>query len=265
MNKKSFNSKFLSLVMAGACMSLTAAAQSITVKGHVQDTQGEPVVFATVTVPGTKTTTQTDADGNFRINVAAGSNIRVAYIGYKTAVVKANGTLVVTLEDNSTLNEAVVVGYAKVKKTDATGSVTAIKPDDMTKGITTNAQDMLVGKVAGVDVATAGGTPGAGASIRIRGGSSLNASNEPLIVIDGLAMDNEGVKGLSNPLAMVNPEDIASFTVLKDASATAIYGSRASNGVIIITTKKGRKNSRPQVSYNGSVSFGTKAKTYDVL
>ena len=111
-------------------MSLTAAAQGITVKGHVQDTQGEPLVFATVTGPGTKTTTQTDADGNFRINVAAGSNIRVAYIGYKTAVVKANGMLVVTLEDNSTLNEAVVVGYAKVKKTDATGSVTAIKPDD---------------------------------------------------------------------------------------------------------------------------------------
>ena len=265
MNKKTLNSKFLSVMLAGACMSLGANAQGVRVKGHVQDKSGEPVVFATVSVPGTKTMTQTDANGNFTINVAAGSNLRVAYIGYKTATVKANGIMTIVLEDNSTLNEAVVVGYAKVKKTDATGSVTAIKPDDMTKGITTNAQDMLVGKVAGVDVATGGGTPGAGASIRIRGGSSLNASNDPLIVIDGLAMDNEGVQGLSNPLAMVNPEDIASFTVLKDASATAIYGSRASNGVIIITTKKGRKNSRPQVSYNGSVSFGTKAKTYDVL
>ena len=265
MNKKTLNSKFLSVMLAGACMSLGANAQSVRVKGHVQDKSGEPVVFATVSVPGTKTMTQTDANGNFTINVAAGSNLRVAYIGYKTATVKADGTMTIVLEDNSTLNEAVVVGYAKVKKTDATGSVTAIKPDEMTKGITTNAQDMLVGKVAGVDVATGGGTPGAGASIRIRGGSSLNASNDPLIVIDGLAMDNEGVKGLSNPLAMVNPEDIASFTVLKDASATAIYGSRASNGVIIITTKKGRKNSRPQVTYNGSVSVGTKAKTYDVM
>ena len=265
MNKKSLHSKWLQLMLAGACFSLPAAAQQFTVKGHVQDEAGEPVVFATVMVPGTKTMTQTDAQGNFRLNVPAGKDIRVSYIGYKTATVKADGTVVITLEDNSTLNEAVVVGYAKVKKTDATGSVSAIKPDDMTKGITTNAQDMLVGKVAGVDVATAGGTPGAGASIRIRGGSSLNASNEPLIVIDGLAMDNEGVKGLSNALSMVNPEDIASFTVLKDASATAIYGSRASNGVIIITTKKGRANAAPRVSYNGSVSIGTVAKKYDVL
>ena len=265
MNKKSLHSKWLQLMLAGACFSLPAAAQQVTVKGHVQDEAGEPVVFATVMVPGTKTMTQTDAQGNFRLNVPAGKDIRVSYIGYKTATVKADGTVVITLEDNSTLNEAVVVGYAKVKKTDATGSVSAIKPDDMTKGITTNAQDMLVGKVAGVDVATAGGTPGAGASIRIRGGSSLNASNEPLIVIDGLAMDNEGVKGLSNALSMVNPEDIASFTVLKDASATAIYGSRASNGVIIITTKKGRANAAPRVSYNGSVSIGTVAKKYDVL
>ena len=204
-------------------------------------------MFAIVSVPGTNAMTQTDVNGNFQLQVKPGSNLRVNYIGYKTAMVKADGTVVVVLEDNSTLNEAVVVGYARVKKTDATGAVTAIKPDEMSKGITTNAQDMLLGKVAGVDVATGGGTPGAGASIRIRGGSSLNASNDPLIVIDGLAMDNEGVQGLANPLSMVNPEDIASFTVLKDASATAIYGSRASNGVIIITTKKGRKNSRPQV------------------
>lgn len=246
-------------------MSLGAAAQSLTVKGHVQDKTGEPVVFAIVSVPGTNAMTQTDVNGNFQLQVKPGSNLRVNYIGYKTAMVKADGTVVVVLEDNSTLNEAVVVGYARVKKTDATGAVTAIKPDEMSKGITTNAQDMLLGKVAGVDVATGGGTPGAGASIRIRGGSSLNASNDPLIVIDGLAMDNEGVQGLANPLSMVNPEDIASFTVLKDASATAIYGSRASNGVIIITTKKGRKNSRPQVTYNGNVSIGTKAKTYDVL
>lgn len=123
--------------------------------------------------------------------------------------------------------------------------MTAVKPDELSKGITTNAQDMLTGKVAGVSVISNDGTPGGGAQIRIRGGSSLNASNDPLIVIDGLAIDNNGIKGMSNGLSMVNPEDIETFTVLKDASATAIYGSRASNGVIIITTKKG-KMGRPQ-------------------
>lgn len=138
----------------------------------------------------------------------------------------------VTLEDDSqVLDAVVVVGYGTVKKNDLTGSVTAIKPDKISKGVTTSAQDMITGKIAGVNVISSG-TPGGGATIRIRGGSSLNAKNDPLIVIDGLAMDNSGVQGLTNPLAMVNPNDIETFTVLKDASATAIYGSRASNGVI---------------------------------
>ena len=163
------------------------------------------------------------------------------------------------------LSEVVVIGYGVAKKNDLTGSVTAMKPDEMNKGLVANAQDMLAGKIAGVSVTNAGGAPGAGATIRIRGGSSLNASNDPLIVIDGLAMDNNGVKGLSNPLSMVNPADIETFTVLKDASATAIYGSRGSNGVIIITTKKGKGGQKPQIAYNGNVSFGTKKKTIDVM
>lgn len=265
MNKKTFNSKFLSLMLAGSCMSLGAAAQQMVVKGHVQDTTGEPVVFATVNVPGTKIMTQTDANGNFKLNVNAGSELRVSYIGYKTATVKADGTIVITLEDNSTLNEAVVIGYGVAKKNDLTGSVTAIKPDEKNKGMVVNAQDMMQGKIAGVNVTSSSGTPGAGASIRIRGGSSLNASNDPLIVIDGLAMDNEGVKGLSNPLSMVNPADIETFTVLKDASATAIYGSRGSNGVIIITTKKGRKTQAPSVSYNGYASVSMKRNLLEVM
>lgn len=265
MNKKTFNAKFLQLMLAGACMSLPAAAQQLTVKGHVQDTTGEPVVFATVTVPGTKTMTQTDADGNFKLNVNAGTEIRVAYIGYKTATVKADGTVVITLEDNSTLNEAVVIGYGVAKKNDLTGSVVAIKPDEKNKGLVVNAQDMMQGKIAGVSVTSASGTPGAGATIRIRGGSSLNASNDPLIVIDGLAMDNQGVQGLSNGLSMINPSDIETFTVLKDASSTAIYGSRGSNGVIIITTKKGRTAQKPKVSYSGYASVSMKKKTLDVL
>ena len=172
---------------------------------------------------------------------------------------------VVLHEDTETLDEVVVIGYGVAKKNDLTGSVTAIKPDEMNKGLVTNVQDMMQGKIAGVNVTSAGGAPGAGATIRIRGGSSLNASNDPLIVIDGLAMDNNGVKGLSNPLSMVNPADIESFTVLKDASATAIYGSRGSNGVIIITTKKGRSGQAPSISYNGNVSVNTKKKTIDVM
>jgi iron complex outermembrane receptor protein len=159
----------------------------------------------------------------------------------------------------------VVIGYGVARKNDLTGSVTAIKPDEKNHGLITNAQDMIQGKIAGVNVTTGSGQPGTGATIRIRGGSSLNASNDPLIVIDGLAMDNQGVKGLSNPLSMVNPNDIESFTVLKDASATAIYGSRGSNGVIIITTKKGRKDQKPTVSYNGNVSASIIKKYTDVL
>ncbi len=265
MNKNVLNHRLLSLLISGACISLSAQAQNVTVSGRVQDTTGEPVAFATVMVPGSKAVTQTDANGNFKISVAAGADLRVSYIGYKTANVKANGKMVITLEDNSTLNEAVVIGYGVARKNDLTGSVTAIKPDEKNKGMVVNAQDMIQGKIAGVNVSSSSGTPGAGASIRIRGGSSLNASNDPLIVIDGLAMDNDGVKGLSNPLSMVNPADIETFTVLKDASATAIYGSRGSNGVIIITTKKGHKAQKPTVSYNGYASFSIKRNTLDVM
>ncbi len=172
----------------------------------------------------------------------------------------------ITLQDDSkSLNEVVVIGYGVAKKSDLTGSVTAIKPDSKNKGVVVNAQDMLTGKVAGVNITSNDGTPGGGAKIRVRGGSSLNASNDPLIVIDGLAMDNDGVKGLSNLLSVVNPQDIESFSVLKDASATAIYGSRGSNGVIIITTKKGRKGQKPTVSYSGSVTISEKKNTVDVL
>ena len=135
----------------------------------------------------------------------------------------------------------------------------------MNHGLQTSAQDMLQGKVAGVNITNSGGEPGAGATIRIRGGSSLNASNNPLIVIDGLAMDSYGIQGTSNPLSLVNPNDIESFTVLKDASATAIYGSRASNGVIIITTKKGRKDTKPTISYNGNISISAVKKKVDVM
>ena len=256
--------RMLGLIL-GLFLSVGAFAQ-IEVKGHVKDATGEDIIGATVRVEGTQTATVTDFDGNFVLKANEGATITVSYVGYQTATVKAAPTVEVILQDDSqVLENVVVIGYGRAKKNDLTGSVTAIKPDEMSKGITNNATDMLVGKVAGVDVITGGGTPGAGAQIRIRGGSSLNASNDPLYVIDGLTIDGNTATGMSNVLAMINPNDIESFTVLKDASATAIYGSRASNGVIIITTKKGRKGAAPRISYNGDFTISTIAKKYDTL
>ena len=264
--KKSLRLKALLTLLVGLFLSIGAFAQQIAVKGHVKDTTGEPVIGANVLVKGTTNGTITDFDGNFMLNVPKDAILSVSFVGYKSAEVKAASTVMVTLEDDSQVLDAVVViGYGSVKKNDMTGSVTAIKPDKLNKGLITNAQDMMTGKIAGVSVISKGGAPGEGATIRIRGGSSLTAENAPLIVIDGLAMDNKGVKGLANPLSMVNPNDIESFTVLKDASATAIYGSRASNGVIIITTKKGQAGARPTISYDGNVSVSTVKSTVDVM
>ena len=252
-------------LLLGLFLSVGAFAQ-IDVRGHVKDAAGEDVIGATVRVVGTQTATVTDFEGNFVLKANQGADITISYIGYQTATVKAAPTIEVTLEDDQTvLSDVVVIGYGVARKNDLTGSVTAMKPDEKNHGLITNPQDMIQGKIAGVNVTTGGGTPGGGAQIRIRGGSSLNASNDPLIVIDGLAMDNQGIKGAANPLSMVNPADIESFTVLKDASATAIYGSRGSNGVIIITTKKGRRGQKASVTYNGNVSVSMKGKTLDVL
>ncbi|MBQ2165045.1 MAG: TonB-dependent receptor [Muribaculaceae bacterium] len=252
-------------LMMGLFLSIGAYAQ-ITVQGHVKDATGEPVIGATVTVVGTTNTVVTDFDGNFTITAPKGAQLQVSSIGLQSQTVTAAPTLVIVLEEDSqVLENVVVIGYGTVKKSDLTGSVTALRPDAKNKGVVVSAQDMLSGKVAGVSVTSGDGAPGGSATIRIRGGSSLNASNNPLIVIDGIAMDNNSISGVSNPLSLVNPQDIESFNVLKDASATAIYGSRGSNGVIIITTKKGRRNQAPQVSYNGSVTFSKKKKTIDVM
>lgn len=250
---------------SGLLLTVSSFAQTNAIKGHVKDASGEPVMGATITVNG-KAVGITDMDGNFSVDAAPGAKITFTYLGMTPQTVKASSNMNITLEDDSkALNEVVVIGYGVAKKSDLTGSVTAIKPDSKNKGVVVNAQDMLTGKVAGVNITSNDGTPGGGAKIRVRGGSSLNASNDPLIVIDGLAMDNDGVKGLSNLLSVVNPQDIESFSVLKDASATAIYGSRGSNGVIIITTKKGRKGQKPTVSYSGSITISEKKNTIDVL
>ncbi len=254
-------------LLFGLFLSVGAFAQQITVNGHVKDATGEAIIGATVRVAGQQGGTVSDFDGNFQLKAKQGATLQISYIGYQSTTVTAAPTVVVTLQEEAakSLNEVVVIGYGAVKKSDLTGSVTALKPDSKNKGLVVNPQDMMAGKIAGVNVTSNNGAPGSGAQIRIRGGSSLNASNDPLIVIDGVAMDNEGVKGLSNPLSMINPQDIESFNVLKDASATAIYGSRGSNGVIIITTKKGRKGQAPSISYAGSVTVSTKKKTLDVM
>ena len=250
---------------SGLLLTASSFAQSNAIKGQVKDASGEPVMGATITVNG-KAVGITDMDGNFSVDAAPGTKLTFTYLGMTPKTVQASKNMIITMiDDSKSLNEVVVIGYGRAKKNDLTGSVTAIKPDEMSKGITSSASDMLVGKIAGVDVQTAGGQPGSGAQIRIRGGASLNASNDPLYVIDGLAIDNNTNKGMSNVLAMINPNDIESFTVLKDASATAIYGSRASNGVIIITTKKGRAGQRPTVTYNGDITISTIQKKYEVM
>ncbi len=244
-------------------------AQQITIKGIVKDAaSGESILGANILEKGTTNGTITNMDGEFSLNVSSKATLVVKYVGYEPQEINISGKTNLTIllkEDAIAISEVMVIGYGTVKKSDATGSVTAIKPDKLNKGLTTNAQDMIMGKVAGVNVTTGGGTPGGGATIRIRGGSSLNASNDPLIVIDGLAMDDQGIKGVANPLSAINPNDIETFTVLKDASATAIYGSRGSNGVIIITTKKGEKGSKPRVSYEGNMSVSNINKTLSVM
>ena len=251
--------------LLGLFLTASAYSQDITVNGTVKDATGEPVIGATISVGG-KAVGVTDFDGNFTIKAPSGAQMTVSYIGFQSIDTTVSPNMNITMQDDSKLlDQVVVIGYGRAKKDDLTGSVTAMKPDDLSKGITNSASDMLVGKVAGVDVQTAGGTPGAGAQIRIRGGASLSASNDPLYVVDGLVIDNNTATGMSNILAMINPQDIESFTVLKDASAAAIYGSRASNGVIIITTKKGRAGTAPQVSYNGDATISTIRKKYDLL
>lgn len=265
--KKNCKSLFL-LFFIGIMSITTAYAQGGSVSGIIKDTQGEPIIGASVVVKGTTNGTITDLDGNFQINATQGNTLIISYIGYRPqeiVVGNQNFLNIILQEDTELLNEVVVIGYGSVKKEDLTGSVTAIDANSLAQGLNTSATDMLVGKAPGVTVTTDGGAPGSGAMIRIRGGSSMSASNDPLIVIDGVPVDNTTtVNGMSNPLAAVNPSDIETFTVLKDASATAIYGSRASNGVIIITTKQG-KAGKMRVTYDGNISVSNKTGKLDVM
>lgn len=245
-------SKFLLLWLVGILLSVQAFAQGITVKGVVKDKSGEPVIGANVIVKNTTNGTITDFDGNFTLNANQGDIVVISFIGYKTQELPAAASMNVILKDDSEmLDDVVVIGYGSVKKSDLSGSVVAIKAEEMNKGAVTSPQELIMGKVPGLAVSQGDGGPGSGSTLRIRGGASLNASNDPLIVIDGVPVSNDAAPGTPNALATINPNDIETFTVLKDASATAIYGSRASNGVIIIQTKKGSQD-KIKVSYSGT-------------
>ena len=252
------------LLMLAALPSLA----QVQVSGLVLDQDHEPVIGATVKVKGTSTGTATDIDGRFTLQApSANSTLSISYVGYLPMEIAANSPElekgVVLKENAEVLDEVVVIGYGRVKKSDATGSVIAVKPDDFNKGNRTSVQEAMVGKIPGVNVVTSSGAPGSGATVRIRSGASLSASNDPLFVVDGVPIDNSTIEGASNLIGGINPEDIETFTVLKDASATAIYGSRASNGVIVITTKKGAD--RLKVTYTGSFAISTKTKSLEVL
>ncbi len=263
---KRFLTIVASLLMFSALAPSAFAQGGYQVKGVIVDAQG-PVIGATLIEQGTTNGTSTGLDGDFMLRVSsADAMVEVSCIGYTTQVYKASQfpSRVVLEEDAVFLDDVVVIGYGTVKKSDMTGSVVAIKSDDINRGAVTSPSQALMGKVSGLNIVPATGEPGGSAKIRIRGAASLNASNDPLIVIDGVPVTGDGGAGMGDPLASVNPNDIESFSVLKDASATAIYGSRASNGVIIITTKKGSAGD-VKISYTGSASVKQNIRTLDMM
>lgn len=263
--KRNATFKVLLMFIVGLFLSVNTFAQQIVVKGIVKDTTGEPIIGANVIVKGTTNGTITDFDGNFLLNANKGDIIIISFIGYRSQEAQAAASMNIILKDDTELlDEVVVIGYGSVKKDDLSGSVVAIKAEEMNKGAVTSPQELIMGKVPGLSVSQGDGAPGAGSTIRIRGGASLNASNDPLIVIDGIPVSNDAAPGTSNALATINPNDIETFTVLKDASATAIYGSRASNGVIIIQTKKGTQD-KIKVSYSGTFTAKDPYKRIETL
>nr|WP_321408508.1 TonB-dependent receptor [uncultured Carboxylicivirga sp.] len=243
------------------------AQESTSVSGIVKDQSGETLIGVNVIVKNKTIGTVTDTNGQFSFNqISASDTLVFSFIGFddqEVAIAGRQSINVVMTSSEELVGEVVIIGYGSVKKDDLTGSVAVLKPDLENRGSAPNPQDMLIGKIPGVQITTAGGSPSAGATIRIRGGSSLSANNDPLIVVDGIPLGG-GPGGVGNMLSTINPTDIETFTVLKDASATAIYGSRASNGVILITTKKG-KTGKLRISYDGNVSVSQRKEGIDVL
>lgn len=246
---------------------LQANAQDKVVTGKVTNASGAPIAGATIKVKGGKSIGSTNSDGTFSVKAPANAMLEIVSVGYSSGQmsVPANGIMNFSLQPTTeSLDEVVVIGYGTAKKKDLTGSVAVVTSKDFVKGQLTTPEQLISGKVAGVSITPNGGAPGSGSVIRIRGGASLNASNDPLIVIDGVPIDNNGISGSANALSLINPNDIESFNVLKDASAAAIYGSRASNGVIIITTKRG-VGGKAKFNFSSMTSVYTPSGKIDVL
>lgn len=268
MEHKSFQAiKALAALGIISAIPMVASAQNRTVHGVVTDAEG-PVIGATMKIKGTGTGTVTDLDGKYTLSVPAGATIEVSYVGYNTQYVKVgrNAVYDVTLsQDAKQLSEVVVVGYGTMKRSDLTGAVTSVGSKSIEKSIPTSIDQVLAGRAAGVQVQANTGTPGGSSTIRIRGTNSLNATSQPIFVIDGVIIDaSAGDEGNTNPLASINPNDIVSMDILKDASATAIYGSRASNGVIMITTRRGQAG-EATINYDGYVGWQTMPQKLDVM
>ena len=257
-------------------VSIVSFAQNASVKGMINDSEGKALYNASVTVEGKSKGAMSNDKGFYEIKgLTAGSYTLIyRFMGMETiketVVVQENQALIkdVTLQSKAKdEDEVVVIGYGTSRTKDLTGAATVINEKNFVQGSLSTPEQLIMGKVAGLKVTSNDGAPGSGSTLRLRGGTSINASNDPLIVVDGVPLDNGGIAGVANPLSLINPNDIASFVVLKDASATAIYGSRAANGVIIITTKKGDggKNSPLKIVLDTKISQSTIAKYADVL
>jgi iron complex outermembrane receptor protein len=256
-------------MMALCLLPLTANAQSKSVQGAVVDEKNDPLTGCVVKVYGTTIGTVTDLYGEYRIDLPEGKNqLEFSFLGYETQIVAVGNNNVINIRfqpDVRLINEVVIIGYGTQRKKDLTGSVTVISDKDFNKGMVSSPEQLINGKVAGVQIMSNSGSPTAGSSIRIRGGASLNASNDPLIVLDGVPLEIGGISGNDNNfLSLINPNDVESMTILKDASSTAIYGSRASNGVLLITTKKG-SGERLKMNFTTTNSIQTRTKSADML
>ena len=257
----------LGLIILFCLFPVWVLAQTVSVTGVVKDASGEPIIGASVVEAGTTNGIVTDLDGNFKLNVSAKGSLKISFIGYQTQTIPVAGKkqFDITLkEDAKVLDEVVVVGYGQMKRSDLTGSVVSVNDEAIKKSVVTSVDQVLQGRAAGVQVQANSGMPGGSSSIRIRGINSLNASNEPIFVIDGVIIDGSTGSGSDNALASINPSDIVSMDVLKDASATAIYGARAANGVIMITTKRGQKG-EAQITYDGYIGWQEMPKKLDML
>ncbi|POY39200.1 SusC/RagA family protein [Solitalea longa] len=269
--KQLYKMKYLLLLVCMFSVLIANAQNKSSISGKLIDESGQPLPGAYIGIMGSSTGTNSDANGNYKLTgIANGSvTLQVKFIGYKDLQRTINliGDFVanfVMQPESTALTEVVVIGYGSQQKKDHTGSISTVNAKDFQKGSITTPEQLISGKMAGVNVVSNGGSPGSGSVIRIRGGASLSASNDPLIVIDGVPLSNDVIAGAANPLNLINPNDIATFTVLKDAAATAIYGSRASNGVVLITTKKGEEG-KPKINFSSQLSVYEVGKKLDVL